>query len=308
MADTITLPGGKKVNRWMFLAIAAGGSVAAYAVWKNHQNAASVSSSTDASGEVTDPASGISYPADAQDPVTGETYSQEIGQYGSVEAADQAAQDGAASYLQNSGDLYGTGYAGSEYNTGTYGATTTTSGSVYTSNSAWAQAATAGLTDIGYVGTDVSAALGLYLTGAPVTSEQAAIINAAIAEYGAPPVGTFTVTLLPSGNTGTTNPPPSGGTTVTKPATPTGVHATPYATFIDVAWNPVSGATSYDCHATYQESASGGAGVYPGVVSGTHATIKGLAPNRTYTLHVSASNSAGSSPETNGPAVKTPAK
>ena len=77
-------------------------------------------------------------------------------------------------------------------------ANTVVGSNVYTSDSAWSQAAQAGLTDIGYTGTDVSAALGLYLTGQPVTSTQAQIINAAIGEYGPPPQGSFQITLQPA--------------------------------------------------------------------------------------------------------------
>lgn len=190
---------GHAEKKWVVYAVAAGGAVAAYAVYKHHK--ASASASASASGMVTDPSTGVQYPADGQDPVTGETYSQEIGQYGSVEAADAAVQTEQSSYLGNSGDLYGTGYSASDYSTGTYGATTTVSGSVYTSNSAWAQAATAGLADIGYTGTDVSAALGAYLDSRPLTAEQVAIVQTAIAEYGPPPVGSYSIISQPSGNT-----------------------------------------------------------------------------------------------------------
>lgn len=201
MAGTVTLPGGKKVSKLVAGGVLAGGLGAAYLVYRARKGSASASSATSATGMVTDPSSGVQYPANGDDPVTGETYAQEIGQYGSVEAADQAAQSGESSYLGDSGDLYGTGYNASDYSTGTYGADTTVSGSIYTSNSAWSQAATAGLEDIGYTGTDVAAALGLYLTGMPLTSDQASIVQAALAEYGNPPSGSFQVITQPSGNT-----------------------------------------------------------------------------------------------------------
>jgi len=214
MADEVELPGGKKANKWVVIAVAAGGSVAAYVVYKNHQKsaaaAASASSST-AAGMVTDPTTGEQYQSTAIDPDTGLTYGQEIGEYGSVEAADESAQSAQESELENEGDLYGTGYDASDYSTGTYGSTTTTSGDVYTSNSAWAQAATAGLTDIGYTGTQVSNALGEYLTGTPVDSSDAAIIQAAIAEYGNPPVGSFQIIAAPAStsSSSTSNNPPA---------------------------------------------------------------------------------------------------
>ena len=195
---------GKKVSKLVLGGVIVGGGIAAYYVYKNHQSsqaAASASSASSSTGMVTDPATGTQYPADGTDPVTGETYAQEIGQYGSVGAADSAVSQNEQAALYNEGDLYGTGYSAEDYSTGTYGANTTVSGSVYTSNSAWAQAATAGLEDIGYTGTDVAEALGLYLTGAPVTTDEAAIIQAAIAEYGSPPDGSFQIITQPSGNT-----------------------------------------------------------------------------------------------------------
>jgi hypothetical protein len=59
------------------------------------------------------------------------------------------------------------------------------------------QAATAGLTDIGYPETDVAQALGDYLTMTPVTSVQAGYIRTALAEFGSPPVGTFQIIQQP---------------------------------------------------------------------------------------------------------------
>jgi hypothetical protein len=69
--------------------------------------------------------------------------------------------------------------------------------SVYTSNAAWAQAATAGLADVGYDETTVATALGAYITQTPLTAAQASLVNTAIAEYGAPPTGNLQVILQP---------------------------------------------------------------------------------------------------------------
>ena len=52
---------------------------------------------------------------------------------------------------------------------------------------------------------------------------------------------------------------------------------------------------------TYQDKLVG----TPHIVTGTSATISGLAPLRTYTFHVAAIGPGGTSSETNGPAVKT---
>jgi PASTA domain len=54
-------------------------------------------------------------------------------------------------------------------------------------NAQWSEAAMTALTSAGWSGSDVLTALGLYLTGAPVTSTQASIIQAAIAAEGYPP-------------------------------------------------------------------------------------------------------------------------
>jgi hypothetical protein len=85
------------------------------------------------------------------------------------------------------------------------------------------------------------------------------------------------------------------------PAEPTGIRATSVtATSVTLTWNPDPGATSYRIRATYQGNL-----VQERSVSGTSVTVSGLAPDRTYTFHVAASNSAGTSAETDGPTVKT---
>jgi len=54
-------------------------------------------------------------------------------------------------------------------------------------NAQWSEAAMTALTSAGWTGQDTLTALGLYLTGAPVSSTQAQIIQAAIAAEGYPP-------------------------------------------------------------------------------------------------------------------------
>ncbi len=161
--------------------------------------------------------------------MTDETYLGEALQYGSVQAAEQA--------------LSGTGLGGGYYGTSPYGAgassaaqslvpETTVQGTNYATNAAWSQAVTAGLTDIGYTSTDVSAALGLYFAGATLTTlsdgaSAAAIIQAALAEYGPPPAGSYQV-ILPatgstgSGNTGTGTSTSTGTTTTSSTGSSTG--------------------------------------------------------------------------------------
>lgn len=85
------------------------------------------------------------------------------------------------------------------------------------------------------------------------------------------------------------------------PAEPTGIRATSVtATSVTLAWNGDANATSYRIRATYQ-----GKLVQEKSFPGTPATVSGLAPDHTYTFHVAALNSVGTSAETDGPTVKT---
>jgi PASTA domain len=54
----------------------------------------------------------------------------------------------------------------------------------YPNAAAWAQAAQAGLTSIGYDPTTVAAALGAYIAQQPLTAAQESIVQVAVAEYG----------------------------------------------------------------------------------------------------------------------------
>jgi len=85
---------------------------------------------------------------------------------------------------------YGLGY----YGYGTtypYGAGTGAGGTVpvaaATTNAMWSQAAVSQLTNQGYDGAQVQAALGVYLTAGTLTAEQQAIVQAAIGVEGYPP-------------------------------------------------------------------------------------------------------------------------
>jgi hypothetical protein len=150
-----------------------------------------------------DPVTGLPYSEDdATDPTTGLEYLAEAQEYGSVSAADSSVSAYGASTATGSGIPVNSASPAST------GSVNTVTGSViYTSNAAWAQAAEAGLTDVGYASTDVATALGAYLTGEPVTSTEASLISVAVSEYGAPPVGTFQIILQPTTSTGTTTPP-----------------------------------------------------------------------------------------------------
>lgn len=164
----------------------------------NGNSTAGAAASNSVSGTVTDPSTGQVYSDTAVDPITNLTYASEIANYGDVASADSeySNQYGATTGAVDVGG--GVTAAGYQSNLASVGTSTITGNDVYTSNSAWAQAATAGLTDVGYDGPTVSTALGAYLTGTPVTSAQATIINTAIAEYGRPPQGNLSVILEPT--------------------------------------------------------------------------------------------------------------
>ena len=110
-----------------------------------------------------DPVTGLPYSQDNPiDPLTGQAYLTEAQPYGSVSAAEQAYA--ASSSLDYSACLRdrrrrrrlvvgGQNLVPSN----------TVQGTTYASNSAWAQAVEAGLSDVGYSSTDIAAALGRYL-------------------------------------------------------------------------------------------------------------------------------------------------
>lgn len=252
------------------IAVAAGGVVVIYYAYRQHKNAQASTSSTSPSS--IDPVTGLPYSQDTQiDPLTGMAYLAEAQQYGSVSAAESAvAGQSAIDYSSAYGSSYG------PVGTSSTGSTVlgTTGSGGYASNAAWAQAVTAGLTAIGYTSTDVSAALGMYLGSLPLSTladgvSAASIVQAAVAEYGPPPVGSYVMipatpsgqTSTGSGNTGTgtsdtgsytgttSTGTTSTGTTSTAPApshwsypAPTNLQAGSGGKGrINVSWNPVVG-------------------------------------------------------------------
>ena len=184
-----------------YAVIAGTAGVTGYFLYQHHRDTGSWNpwnqgSKTTSGGQAADinPVTGLAYSQDNQiDPITGESYLSEAQQYGSVAAAEAAV----SAYGLSTGT--GSGIPVNPVSPAPAGSPdTVVGGSVYTSDSAWAQAATAGLTDIGYNATDVATALGAYLTGTPVTADQAKLINVAIAEFGRPPVGTYQIIIKPN--------------------------------------------------------------------------------------------------------------
>ena len=161
-------------------------------------------------------------------------------------AAAAAAQPGQYGYGYGVSPIYGYGQGGtglgfpfSGYGGGGYGG-----GQAPTTNAQWAQAAEGLLVQNGYDAMTVAAALGKYLTGQPCTADQANIIQAAIAFEGYPPQNGPNG-FPPNINTSSGG----GGGNAQNPVT--GLHVSqPGSTGVDVAWNPSSGATSYQVTAS----------------------------------------------------------
>jgi len=180
-----------KLPTWgKFAVVGGGGAVIVFAWYQHKQSAAASSTASSSSADQIDPATGLPYSEDnTTDPETDMTYAAEAEQYGSVSAAE-AALGASANYGYDTGSS--AGIVGDYYDQ--YPATdNTASGYTYSSNAEWAQAAEAGLTDIGYSSTDVASAIGRYLARLSLTADQANIVQVAIAEYGNPPSGTFQI-------------------------------------------------------------------------------------------------------------------
>jgi hypothetical protein len=199
-------------------------------------------------------------------------------------------------------------------------------------NAEWSEAVVSALTTQGFAGQDVLTALGLYLTGSPMSALQVQIVQAAIAAEGYPPVagsngyppainsggtvgggqtgttpaggGTGTGTGSTGGTTSTGTTGSTGTTQVRAPAMP----ATPTASKVTssgfrLSWPKTNGAQSYRVRVTYQGNL-----VWENTTSSTSINVTGLTADHTYTAHVAASNAGGTSSETNGPTVHTPKK
>jgi hypothetical protein len=214
MPDTVNLPGIGKTNKNTAYLLGGGVVLLGGIAWYRSRNAAGSSSSTTAAADTTqiDPATGFPY--------------------GSAEDAAALAQQ--ASYVGVGG---GGGGGGSPiYNSGG------TTASAYTTNGQWSQAAEDYLVNtVGGHADVIGNALGKYILGQPLTSDQVSVVEQAIAFTGYPPVNG------PSGY------PPSYRTAATPvtppsvtPKAPTGLKATHiYRTQIDLDWSSVSGAKGY---------------------------------------------------------------
>lgn len=159
---------------------------------------------------------------------------------------------------------------------GSGGGSTDSYGFTGTTNSQWTQYAATQLSaasDKWSYG-DVLEALGQYLASRPLTSTQQAIVQAAIAAAGPPPVGTHPV--VPGGD-------------VPILVAPTGVRVTGTTqTTVTLAWSPVPGAGYYRA---YRSGSSTNVGATDG--ANTTITIGGLKPNTEYSFQVAADTTSG---------------
>jgi hypothetical protein len=181
----------------------------------------------------------------------------------------------------NAGDGSGmAGGGGSLTSTGAPGSTTPAT------NPQWAQAVMQQLDGV-LDPQALSAALGVYLTGAAATPEQTLLIDQAIAVEGWPPVSG------PNGYPPAIRTQPSTGQTGggSAPGAVTGLRATEWgATQASFAWAPTTGATSY---VISQPNGT------PREVRGTEATVGGALGGNVrfpYTFTVKAKNAAGTGP------------
>lgn len=200
---------GHKINNWWIVGGGAG-AVVVYYVYRNASNKSAAASSTASDSSEIDPVTGLPYSEDDEvDPLTGMEYLTEAQEYGSVQAAEEAVSENGTSeedLASDEGDVYPEDYSSDS----------TSTGQTYTTNAQWAQAVTSGLTSLGYSATSISAALGLYFAGSAESAADVSIVQAALAEYGPPPEGTYNI--IPEPNTGSSPGSGSTGSTVTVPS------------------------------------------------------------------------------------------
>lgn len=192
MADNIKIPGLGEQSKKVVYAVAAGGVIiGGIAYYRAHHAAGSA-----ASGSNIDPATG----------------------YVAGSAQDTAALAASDSIDPQTGFAYGsaadTGALASAPGNNNSG---NSSGPPFASNDLWSQAAQAYLSStVGIDSGQVSQALGAYLTGNQVTSDEQSIIQQAIAAEGLPPVASL------NGYPPGIQPMPSPTTQPTQPGTGTG--------------------------------------------------------------------------------------
>lgn len=275
MADTIKVFGNNIPKPVVFGTAAVAGIAALYyARTKKQASDAAAQSVADAGSSEIDPATG--YP------------------YGSAE--DAAAMDAQGNYQMpaNSGYGYG-GYAGGSgggvFGTGTPGS--------FTSNAEWAQYVEAyEENNLGADAPTVGNAIGKYLTGQALTSDQIGLVQSAIAIAGYPPVsgpngnppnyvtgttGTTTPPPPPDGTGTTTPPPPPGNTGVTQAKPVTGLKIVAKTkSSVTIKWNKTAAPQGYN----YMLKQVNGVVVTNAQTNSSQVTINGLHSGWEYNFSV----------------------
>jgi hypothetical protein len=281
-----------------YIVIGGGALIAVFAVIQRHKSTGSwnplstgtAANSTPAPGSTaasgTDPITGMPYSDDnATDPQTGLQYLAEADQYGSVAAAEASVSSFGQSTATGSGIPVN---PASPASSGTINTPVGTN--IYTSNAAWAQAATAGLVSVGYDGPTVANALGGYLTQKPVTPAQISIINTAIAEYGPAPVGQLQVIPAPASG-------PGAGVPVAAPTVSGGRVVSATTSSITFEYNQ-NGASKVHYNLTGPGlPASGRASDANVSQTQVQAVFSGLQKGHAYTLYITPYNPSGTGGE-----------
>lgn len=262
--------------------VAAGGVLVAGVLvivyFRAKKQTSSASSST--TGGVTDPAGNV---CDALDPNSG---------YCPGTPQDTAYQQSTLANT-NAGSYVGGQVIGyDQYGNPIYSSSPTQTGvpGGFTNNAEWAQASQAYLTtnepnaDPGIIGI----ALGLYINGQGVTADQQQIIEQAIAFEGLPPVG-GPGGFPPSIKTVNTPPPPPPGTA--KPGPPSDITVDNPKSTANVSWKPGKNATSYNFGIS--PAPTGGSSGMHNIGARTQYNVSGIQKGKTYTITVTAQNSAG---------------
>ncbi len=180
MAGEVNLPlvGGVSKKALGIGGVAAVAVVGLVYLRKRKSGSSAATAATSGSGDPYPPDGTTGNPSDlnSTDPATGMTYGDEQAGYG-----DSGYQD------TSMGPTYGsTGYYDPNTGQWVYG-NSGTGQAAATTNQAWAQNAIAYLSNQGTDPTALSIALGAYLAGQPVTSDQVSLIDQAIAAEGYPP-------------------------------------------------------------------------------------------------------------------------
>lgn len=302
LEGTVKLPGFGPVKKKTAAEAGVGAFVLVVAIyWYRQRQAANAaaSSATPASsataGMITDPAGNQCLASDL-DPSTG---------YCSGSAEDVQAQ--AASGAYDTSQL-GDGLSGYYYGAGGSTATSAPGPGNFADNAEWAQYVLSYLTaSAGADSGAVSTAIGLYLTGAQVTTDQTAIIDEAIAYGGTPPqagpngdppginttAGSTGTGSSSAGSTSSTTTPPPASTTPPSSSSGSGKAAAGAISNLQSSavtkssftarWNPASGATQ---GYAYVLSELNGTVVHKNTTKSTSISFTGLHPGWTYNLGV----------------------